>query len=198
MKNKCSLLGVLGTVFLLMAFCSCSEKEDDGQREAASETNASQLESSEDAPNQPDDSDTTAVAAVGASLKEVIALWDAGRQEEARRRFLAIDWQDASVFQGTPGLTISEGAYLALSRSEQQRVGEETMALLASMRKLFFQLATEAERLAEAENRAEAEEYLEAVRRYGSSLSGSDHFELVRMHGKAATDYAEKKLSELK
>ena len=59
-------------------------------------------------------------------------------------------------------------------------------------------VASEAEGLAGSGEKAKAEKYLNAIRRYGISLSGPDHLQIVQMHGKAAAGYADKKLSELK
>jgi hypothetical protein len=198
MKSKSISLVILFAVFLLTASCGCSKKDDQSQETAAPEADSSHLESPEGTPTQANGNNATPALAEDTSLNEVVALWDAGQQEEATTRFLSIDWQKADALRDSPGLTMSEAQILALAEGQRQPLLEETMNQLGSMRKLFFHIASEAERLAGEGSRAQAEKYLEAVRQYGTSLSGADHLEMVQMHGKAATVYAEKKLSELK
>jgi|GEM_PF-6969032 len=198
MKHVSKLLVVVVTVFLLMALGGCSEKEDESPESAVPEPNSSPQISSEDTPTPPDETGTAPVEAGDASLSEAVALWNAGRKDDATKRFLSLDWQDASTLREMPLLTMSEEQFMALPENERQRHMQETMTLLGPIRKLFFHMASEAERLAGSGNRTEAEQYLGAVRRYGSSLFGGDYIEIVRMHGKAAMGYAEKKLSELK
>jgi len=198
MRNQSKLLAALVAAFLLMAFCGCSEKGDESEENPAPDAKSSPQASSEEMPTQLEDNGKAPVAAANTSLSDVVTSWDTGRKDEATRLFLSIDWRDASVFREIAGLTMSEEQLVALAENERKRIAEETMTLLGSMRKLFFHVASEAERLAGSGNATEAEEYLEAVRRYGDTLSGADHLEMVKMHGKAATAYAEKKLSELK
>ena len=113
-------------------------------------------------------------------------------------KFLSIKWQDASTLKQIRGLSMSEEALVSLSDNNRQGIVQETMNLLGTMRKLFFHVASEAESLAGSGDTAKAEEYLNTIRKYGISLSGSDHLQVVQRHGKAALVYAEGKLSELK
>ncbi len=198
MKHVSKWLVVVVTVCLLVALGGCSEKEDESPESAVPEPNSSPQNSSEETPTPPEETGTAPVEASDGSLSEAVALWNAGRKDEATKRFLSLDWQDASTLREMPLLTMSEGQFMALPKNERQRHMQETMNLLGTTRKLFFHIASEAERLAGSGNRTEAEQYLGAVRRYGETLSGGAYLELVRMHGKAAMGYAEKKLSELK
>jgi len=104
---------------------------------------------------------------------------------------------DASVLKQIRGLNMSEHDLISLSENDRNIIVQETLNLLSSMRKLFFHIASEAERLSGSGEITKAQEYLSSIRNYGSSLSGPDHLQVVQLHGKAATGYAEKKLSEL-
>jgi hypothetical protein len=197
MKNKSQLLKVLFAAFFLMSFLGCSKKEGESQEGDAVEAASSSQTSTEMAQDQPDNGGNAQIAAKDISLSDAVALWDAGQKDAATAKFLSIDWQDASVLEQIPGLSMSEEDLLPLSEDDRNRIVQETLNLLDSMRKLFFHLASDAERLAGSGNTAKAEEYLGAIRQYGNSLSGPDHLHVVQMHAKAATAYAEKKLSEL-
>ena len=197
MKNKSHLLTVLLAVFFLMSFLGCSKKEDESQGGYAVEADSSSQTSTEMAQDQPDNGGNAQIAPKDISPHDVFALWDAGQKDAATAKFLSIDWQDASVLEHIPGLNMSEEDLLPLSEDERNRIVQETLTRLDSLRKLFFHVASDAERLAGSGNTAKAEEYLEAIRRYGDSLSGPDHLYIVQRHAKAATAYAEKKLSEL-
>ena len=138
------------------------------------------------------------IAADDTSISDLVSLWDSGKKDEATEKFLTIDWQDASTFKQIRGLSMSEDDMKSLSEDEIKSIVGETMPLLGSMRKLFFHIAAEAERLATSENMSKAKEYLTAVKEYGSSLSESNHLYIVQKHGEAAVLYAEGKLSEMK
>lgn len=197
MKSHSRLLAILVAVFVLIAVHGCGESEDVSQEQGVPETESSPPASSPETSAETASGNTAPAAGEDASVAELVALWNAGQADEATSRFLLIDWQKADAFRDSPGLTLSEAEFLALPEDQRQQVLQETMNQLGSVRKLFFHLAAEAERLAEAGNRASAEDSLAAVRRYGQSLSGPDHLEFVQMHGKAATAYADKKSAEL-
>jgi hypothetical protein len=197
MKAKFKLLSVLIVAFSVMSFLGCSKKEDVSQEGHAVEADSSSQISAEAAPDQPANGGNTQIAVKGISLSDVVALWDTGQKDAAIAKFLSINWQDASVLKQIRGLNMSEHDLISLSENDRNRIVQETVNLLSSMRKLFFHVASEAERLAGSGNRTKAEEYLGAIRKYGNSLSGPDHLHVVQMHGKAATGYAEKKLSDL-
>ena len=193
MNTKSSLLTVTVTVlFFLMSLPGCSKKDeqDDGSQAGNATSDIAQNQPVSEGDNQIGGDDT--------SISDLVSLWNSEKKDEATEKFLSIDWQDAAILKQIRGLSMSEEALISLSDSERQSIVQETMALLGAMRKLFFHVASEAERLSGSGDTAKAEEYLNAIRKYGISLSGSDHLHVVQMHGKAAIAYAEKKLSEIK
>jgi len=156
------------------------------------------LDATESAQTQPVSGGENQIIADDTSISDLISTWDAGKKDEATEKFLSIDWQDASVLKQIRGFSMSEEDLKSLSDDEVRSIVGETMPLLGSMRKLFFHIASEAEGLASSGDKAKAEEYLNAIRKHGSSLSGSEHLQVVQMYGKAAVGYADKKLSEIK
>ena len=197
MKNKSQLLTVLFAAFFLMSFPGCSKKEDESQEGYAVEADSSSPTSTEIAQDQPDNGSNAQNAVKDLSLHDAVALWDAGQKDAAAAKFVSIDWQDASVFEPIPGLNMSEEDLLTISEDDRNRIVQETLTRLDSLRKLFFHVASVAEGLAGSGNTAKAEEYLDAIRQYGNSLSGPDHLHVVQRHAKAAIIFAEKKLSDL-
>ena len=197
MKGNSKRVTVLA-VASLMPFFGCSDKEDQAQQPPPVEAESSSQTSAEQAQDQPVDAGNIPVAAEAASINEIVSLWGAGEKDAATAKFISVNWQDASILKQIRGLSMSEEALRSLSDDDRRSVVEETMNLLSSMRKLFFHVAAEAERLAGSGNAVQAEEYLEAIRKYGSSLCDPDHLQVVQLHGKAAVGFAEKKLSELK
>ena len=197
MKGRSQLLTVLTAAFLLVLFPGCSKKQDKSQEGEPAEVDSSSQISHETDQNQPDSGNDEEAAAQDISLTETVALWVAGQKDAAKAKFASIDWRDASILEQVRGLSMSEKDLVALSADERNRVVQETMDLLSSMRKLFFEIAADAERLGASGDTAKAKEYLESIRQYGESLSGADHLEVVKLHGKAAMAYAEKRLSDL-
>jgi hypothetical protein len=181
-------LVALVAVIFLMSFGGC-KKEEDSQANTDS-TDTTQTQPISEGDNQTVADDT--------SISDLVSLWDSGKKDEATENFLAIDWQDAATFKQIRGLSMSEDDMKSLSEDEIKSIVGETMPLLGSMRKLFFHIAAEAERLATSENMSKAKEYLTAVKEYGSSLSESNHLYIVQKHGEAAVLYAEGKLSDIK
>jgi len=193
MKAKSSSLTVLVTVlFFLTSFLGCSKKgeKDDGAQAGNATSEIAQNQAVSEGDNQ--------LAVDDTSISDLVSLWNSGKKDEATEKFLSIDWQDAAIIKQIRGLSMPEEALISLSDNERQSIVQETMNLLGSMRKLFFHVASEAESLACSGDTAKAKEYLNAIRKYGMSLSGPEHLQVVQMHGKAAVGYAEKKLSEIK
>ncbi|MCP4611067.1 MAG: hypothetical protein GY845_20350 [Planctomycetes bacterium] len=193
MKNVREIL-LLSLVAAVLVGCGKKADEDDGGSVEAD--SISQI-SAEGAQEQQANVGNTQVAATDISISDVAAQWDNGEKDAAVAKFLSIDWQDGAVLEQIRGLCMSEGDLISLSENDRNSIVKETMDLLSSMRKLFFHIASEAEHLAGSGEITKAQEYLSAIRNYGSSLAGPDHLQVVQLHGKAATGYAEKKLSEL-
>jgi hypothetical protein len=193
MKNvwQILLLSLIAAVLV-----GCGKKADEDEGSSVETDSISQISAAGTQEQQADGGDSQ-VAAEEVSISDAAAQWDSGEKDAAIAKFLSIDWQDGSVLVQIRGLSMSESDLISLSENDRISVVQETMDLLSSMRKLFFHIASEAERLAGSGDRTKAEEYLSAIRNYGSSLSGPDHLQVVQLHGKAATGYAEKKLSEL-
>ena len=196
MKAVRKLLAALIVALVLVSLNGC-RKEDESQEGPDVEADSSSQMSAEAAQGQPAGGGDNQVVAGDTSIGDLISLWDAGKKEQATERFLSIDWQDAAVLKEIHGLSMSERDLVSLSEDDRNSIVQETLDVLNSMRKLFFHVASEAERLAGSGERAKAEEYLGAIHKYGKSLSGPDHLHVVQMHGKAAVGYAEKKLSDL-
>jgi len=195
MKNVCKSLAVLIVASALMSFIGCKKKDtpQEGQAEAVS-SNQALIESVQ---NEPDQAGNTPISKEDISIGDLAKLWNSGEKVEATAMFLSIDWKDPSSFSPIRGLSMSEEDMMSLSEDEIKSIVGETMPLLASMRRLFFHIAAEAERFAASGEMSKARENLTAVREYGNGLSESNHLHIVQKHGEAAVLYAEGKLSEL-
>lgn len=193
MKNVREIL-LLSLIAAVLAGCGKKADEDEG---GSVEADSISLISAEADQELSANGDSTDAAVEDISISNVAAQWDSGEKDAAIAKFLLIDWQDGAVLEQIRGLSMSESDLISLSENDRNSIVEETMDLLSSMRKLFFHIASEAERLAGSGDRTKAREYLGAIRDYGSSLAGPDHLQVVQLHGKAATSYAEKKMSEL-
>lgn len=191
------LLSITCLIMILVLLSGCSKKKDDSNAEPNNDTELSAQASTENITKSPKETSTTEPSTEGILIKDVVTLWDNGQKGAAVLQFLYINWQDASVLDQIRGLSMSERDLISLSENDRKNIIQETMTVLSSMRELFFHIASEAELLASLGNKTMAEEHLAAIRNYGNSLSKPDHLHVVQMHGKAATSYAEKKLSEL-
>jgi hypothetical protein len=191
-----TLMALVAVIFL-MSFLGCSQKEDESRENPAAESDTSSGIAVKAAQDQPVNGSTNQIAANDSSVGDLISLWDTGKEDEATEKFLSIDWQDASTFNQIRGLSMSEEDMKSLSDDEIKSIVGETMPLLGSMRKLFFHIAAEAERLAASGEVSKAQEYLTAIKEYGNNLSNSNHLSIVQKHGEAAVLYADGKLSDM-
>ena len=186
------------TVAFLISFLGCSKKEDETQETPSVEAESSRQISVKTAQDQPDDNGNTQVAVQDTSLSDVVALWDTDQKDTATAKFLSINWQDKSALSQIRCLSMSEADLMSLSEDDRNSIVQETISLFGSMGKLFRHVASEAESLAGSGNTAKAKEYLDSIRQCGNSLSEPDHFDVVRMRGRAWLGFAETKLSEIK
>jgi hypothetical protein len=181
-------LAVFTVAFALLLSHGCKKEAE--PQESLEITEAGQAEPGSGGDNQSVAGET--------SISDLVSLWTSGEKDEATETFLSINWQDATTLNQIRGLSISEEDMKSLSEDEIKSIVGETMPLLGSMRKLFFHIAAEAERLAASGELTKAKEYLIAVKEYGNSLSESNHLQIVQTHGTAAKAYAAGKLSQIK
>jgi len=204
--EKRRLLSIMLMVTVLLSISGCAKKEDESQNESdaysesagqvSPDVSASAESSTPHAEGERTDADSTSEASV--YLKEVLASWNAERKDEAVEQFLSIRWADPSVFRDIQILNLSEKEFTSLPQAEMKRTLEDGMKLTGTLRKLMFHVVSVGEKLAASGDTKTAEVHFEAVRRYGEALSGPDRLEIIRLHGKAAAAYAQKRLSRTK
>ena len=188
-------LYVLVAAVFLASLGGCGKREADSQSEAGTHSEA-------DAAPAPGEPQTTAMPDASGQgtekpvpLNDALSLWSQGDKDDATDRFLAIQWDDPAAFADIPLLKLSDREFASLPRQEQTTTVQEAMELTGTMRKLVFHVVAAADDLATSGDTETAKEYLRAVQRHGEALSSADRLELIRNYGKAATQYAQKKLS---
>ncbi len=177
-------LGFVWGIMCLAALVGCAKKEAPTGAEADDEMEVQTQTPIE--PAQP--------GSPGVGLKDVLVMWENGRQQEAARQFVAIRWNDPSALDQMPVLTMSESQFRLLSSDEQTQVVAEAMKLSGQLRKVMFFVAAVGDKLASTGDKQGAKTHYEAVRSYGETLSQPERLEIVRLHGTAAVQYAEKRL----
>ena len=192
------LLSIVVTVPCLALLPGCGKKEEESRVEPSADTESSTPAPTENTNESPQERSNVTSSPEGVLVKDVLALWEAGRKDEAVTHSLPIQWDDPSVFQEMQYLTMSEQAYRALPRDEMKPVVEEAMNLTKKLRELMFNVVAEGDKLATSGDIEAAKEHFTAVRRYGQALSQPKQLEVIQMHGKAAMEYADKKLSSIK
>jgi hypothetical protein len=197
MKAKSKLLTVVVAVFILMSFPGCSNKEDESPGGQALESDSGRQVSTETAQDMPDDNSNEQTTDNDTSINAVLTSWKSGQKDATSEQFVSIDWTDTTIFNEMPILQMSEKQSMALSANERNILAQEAIELLNSLRRAMFYVVSQAMEFADSGDIAKAKQYLSAVRQYGVALAGPDHLEVVRNHGKAATEYADRKLSEI-
>ena len=188
-SRSCIWFVVLAIVSVLAS--GCSERAED----AASEDQGSQGESVEPSVEPSTEAGTQQGGSETPSFAAVLASWRAGAEDEAVKGFLAIDWADSSAFADVPFLTMSEEQFRGLPEGDRTGVLSDGMELTAAMRKLVFHLVSVGQDLAASGDKDAAGRYLAVIHRYGKALSEPQRLELIRLHGQAVVQYADKHLS---
>ncbi|MFC1634889.1 hypothetical protein ACFL5Z_08605 [Planctomycetota bacterium] len=189
------LLSMVLTILYLASLSGCAKKEDESPAERSTDTKLNNQAPTEGTNENLEEGSTVKSNPEGVLLKDVLALWETDRKDDVVTQFQLIQWDDPSVFHQMQDLTISEQEFRSLPQGEMKRIVEEAMNLTGRMRKLMFYVVSVGEKRAASGDTKAAKEHFMAVRRYGEALSRSERLEVIRMHGKAAIGYADKKLS---
>lgn len=197
MKTQFSWMVILAVTVFITSCPGCSKKTDQTLEDNANDTDSLSQRTSGTAQNQQIPDVNAQRTGEDILIGSVVKLWDAGKTEEATWKFLSINWLDVVVFKEIRGLGVSEIKLISFPENERERIVQETVELLGSLRKLVIHVTSEAERIAGSGNTAGAKAYLNSVRQYGDSLSDPDRLQIVQKHGQAAIAIADEKLSKL-
>ncbi len=181
----------------LVLLFGCGKQSDETRTDSGGETETIVRAPAEPEGRTPAKGGETETERSAVSLKGVLAVWQAGKQQEAVGQFLAIRWDDPVVFEQTPVLTMSEQQLLSLPTEERTRCTTEIMNLSRELRRLMFFVVAVGEQRAGAGDAQAATEHYEAVRSYGKALAQPGRLQIVRLHGTAAIEYAQKRLDGL-
>ncbi len=111
--------------------------------------------------------------------------------------FLQVDWSKGDeVFAGT-NLSMSEADFVRQTAAERQRVSEQNLKELATVRELARAVTAAGQKAADEGDRAQAERCFRGVHALGETLSAPDRMALVQLVGKALKELAQKKLDAL-
>ncbi len=192
------LLSIVGVIVCLALLSGCSKKEDDSSAEPNADTELSAQVPNESIEESPEEGSTIMSSTEGTLFKDVLALWEAEKKDEAVRQFLSIQWDNPSVFQGIEVLDVSEQEFRLLPQDERKRISKESHTLSIKMRKLMFYVSSIGDKHASSGDIQTAKEHFEAIRLYGEAFSQTESFdENIRGIGIAILAYGQKKLSEI-
>jgi hypothetical protein len=197
MKAKSMLLTVLVAAFFLTSFCGCSNKEGESPEAQALDADSSGQVSTEAAQEQPDNNSDEQTTDNDTSINNALTSWTSGEKDAASEQFVSIDWTDTSIFNEIYLLRMSEDAFMAFSANERSGLLKEAYELVNTMREIMFHVVSKAKGFTDSGDTAKAKQYLRSVRQHGVALFGPDHLAAVRDYGRAATEYADRKLSEI-
>jgi hypothetical protein len=183
-------------VTLLLSYgCSKQDESPEGQ---ALDSDSSDKVSAETAQDLPDNNSDEQTTDNDTSINNVLTSWTSGEKDAASEQFVSIDWTDTSIFNEIYLLQMSETQFVALSANERNGLLKEAYELMNTMREIMFHVVSKAKEFTDSGDSAKAKQYLSSVRQHGVALFGPDHLAVVRDYGRAATEYADRKLSEIK
>jgi len=183
-------------VTLLLSY-GCSKQDESPEGQALNSDSNGQV-STETAQGQPFNKGGEQAGEATSSIYDMLTSWKSGEKDAASEQFVSTDWTDTSIFNEIPLLQMSEKQFVALSAHESTGLLQEAIELMQTLRETMFHVVSKAKGFADSGDTAKAEQYLGAVRQHGVALSGPDHLEVMRGYGKAAIEYADRKLSEIK
>jgi hypothetical protein len=131
-------------------------------------------------------------------LGEIIAAWNMGKRGEAVNQFLQLDWKDPSVFQGVPGLAMSEQMFASLPAAQRDQMNQVVQQLCQTFRDLAKAVVSSSESFIASNNTEGAKARLEAVQQFGQALAAPDRLQIFQLVGQAVTKLAQEKLSGIK
>ncbi len=192
------LMSIVWVIVCMALLSGCSKKEDDSSAEPNADTELSAQVPTESIKEGPEEGSIIMSSTEGTLFKDVLALWEAEKKDEAVKKFLSIQWSDPSIFQGIQALNMSEQEWKLLAQDEMKRVADESHELLRKMRKLMFYVSSIGDKHASSGDIQTAKEHFEAIRLYGEAFSQTESFdENIRGIGIAILAYGQKKLSEI-
>ena len=192
------LLSTVCVIVCLTLLSGCSKKEDEPNAEPNTDAELSAQVPTESIKESPEEGSTIMPSTEGTLFKDVLALWEAEKKDEAVKKFLTIQWSDPSVFQGIQALNMSDQEWKLLAQDEMKRVADESHELTLKMRRLMFYVSSIGDKHASSGDIQIAKEHFEAVRLYGEALTQTESFdENIRKIGIAILAYGQKKLSDI-
>ena len=191
------LLSIVCVIVCLALLSGCSKKEDDSSAEPDADTELSAQAPTESIKESPKEESTTMPSSEGALFKDVLALWEAEKKDEAVKQFLSVQWSDPSVFQGIEALNTTEQELRLLPQDEVKLIVGEVHELTKKLRNLMFYVVSIGDKHAASGDIKMAKEHFEAVRLYGEALCQPEGLEIMRLIGKAILAHGQKKLSEI-
>jgi len=200
-------IAVLVAAAMAISLAGCGKKEDTSgtQSAPAPETAAPTTPASPAEEPAPTPAATPAVedANVAAEtappaprfLGEVLVSWNMGKRDEAAQKFLAIQWDAPTAFQGIPMLVMSEQQLASLSSEQQDRIVQGTENLSETLRIIVAHMIATGETKATAGDTEGAKAHFAAVQRCGKALAEPSRMQEVRAMGQAIAELAREKLA---
>ncbi|MBN2133118.1 MAG: hypothetical protein JW741_26695 [Sedimentisphaerales bacterium] len=128
-------------------------------------------------------------------LGEVLVSWNMGKRDEAVEKFLAIQWDAPTAFQGIPMLVMSEQQLTSLSPEQQERIVQGTQNLSDVLRIIVAHMIATGETKAAAGDTDSAKAHFAAVQRCGEALAKPGRMQDVQAMGQAIAQLAREKLA---
>jgi hypothetical protein len=194
---------------ILLAITGCAQKQDEAPKEV--KKSAAPKSTTAKAPSKAQSQASTPAAKTQASepnvtqasekpmyLGEVLAAWNTGKKGEAVNKFLQLNWQDPSVFQGVPGLSMSEQDFASLSQVQRDQMSQRVQALSQNLRDIAKAVVASTDSFIASGNSVGAKARLDSVQQFGQALATPEHLQIIQLVGKAISGLAQEKLSAVK
>jgi len=201
-------IAVLVAAAMAMTFLAgCGKKEDTsgGQAPPAPETAPEGAAAPPVEKPAPTQAETPAVEDANAAaetappsprfLGEVLVSWNTNKRDEAVQKFLAIQWDAPTAFQGIPMLVMSEQQLAALSPEQRGRIVKETQNLSDLLRIIVAHMIATGEAKAAAGDTDGAKAHFAAVQRCGEAMAKPGRMQDVQAMGQAIAQLAREKLA---
>jgi hypothetical protein len=131
-------------------------------------------------------------------LGQVLAAWKAGKQGDAVNQFLQLNWQDPSVLQGIPALSMSEQDFASMSPAQRDQMSQQVQSLTQNLREIAQAVVASTDSFIASGNSTGAKARLDSVQQFGEVLAAPERLQILQLVGKAITALAQKKLADVK
>lgn len=119
------------------------------------------------------------------TLDQTMALWRAGKKDEAAAKFLAVDFSKRALFPTGSVLNYTEAQFIALPQAARDKMAKQMQDDLQTIKHIAARIRDDGEAAQTAGHKAKAEKCRSQLLKCGDAFDQPDSLALLKLVGKA-------------